>query len=192
MRSWIKLVEAHTSPPAMLYHGTNLESLIGILMQGRIIHRKGIDRGHNGVSFTTDIDVAKGASHPDWHDGNGILYDEILPDDVTRLAGVIIYCKSADLGRVEYYDDSHGDDLEAEWRTFGDVPASAISTIALDKREVEKYREDYLRAQQEYDRVDHAHMADAWHEAVDDWLGNPEVLKTIDAILAYPTVAWPR
>jgi hypothetical protein len=173
-----------------LYHGTPFEHLVGIFMVGRIIHRPGIDQGHHGVSFTTDIEVAKGFANEDAHDSS-TLYGEVLGEDENRCrSGCIITCEPARLGKLDRYEHG-GDDLEAEWRTHGDVPLSAISSIALVRSEVEAYREDYLRAGKTFD-ASASHMPDDWKEGMAEWLHNPKRLAAIDAILANPLLRkWP-
>ena len=64
------------APPEMLYHGTTIEHLIGIFIKGTIDQSSGQDDGHDGVSFTSDIDVAKNFAHEECHDSN-VLYREV-------------------------------------------------------------------------------------------------------------------
>lgn len=191
MRQWIDLVE-HQSMPQVLYHGTMFENLIGIFRHGRIIHRPGVDQGHDGVSFTSDIDVAKAFAHVDAHD-SGILYGEILTDHEPNLTGAVIASEPSRLGRLEQYDDGTGDHLEAEWRTFGDVPVSAISWIAISHFEAEQYRKDYLEARETFDISEREHMAQEWKDGITAYLADDNVLAAIDAILASPLVRpWER
>jgi hypothetical protein len=191
MRKWIALCE-EAQRPEVVYHGTSMEALIGIFQNGKIEHRPNIDRGHNGVSFTSELDVAKMATTHDWHDGSGVLYDEILQDDPPFSGGVILMAKTADLGRIEYYDDSDGDDLEAEWRTYGDVPLSAISQIAFRKSDFEQYLRDYLEAREEFDPSDYDNRSPDFQKGIEKYLFDPAVQRAIEDIIAYPAAPWPR
>jgi hypothetical protein len=190
MRHWMNLFEAE-APPEMLFHGTPLEHLINIFIAGAVIHRPGIDQGHHGVSLTSDIDTAKGFAHEDCHDSS-VLYLEVGASEYNPCkSGTILYFKSADLGRLERYDDTDGD-WESEWRTYGDIPVGAITAIALIPQEVEAWRSDYIRMRTEYGPKKHAHMNQDWHDGINQWLHSDKVLAAVDAILASPLlVRWP-
>lgn len=194
MRNWINLFE-NAQLPEMLFHGTPTEGLIGIFLAGKIEHRAGIDRGHHGVSFTSDIDTAKQFAHYDGHEESNLYIEALLDIRHDRAkTGAVIYCHSANLGRIEAYDDSDGDDLEREWRTYGDVPLAAISSIALIPDEIRAYRDDYLKAREMIDFNDSLrdHMSSSYRESMQQWLHDDRILAAIDAILSSPLlVAWP-
>jgi hypothetical protein len=196
MRKWMNLFEQEAMVPPVLYHGTTIENLIGIFISGIINHRPDIDEGHHGVSFTSDMKTAMGFANWSSRDGD-YLHSEILTVDHPKFNGAVLVAQSSALGRLEpYAEDSDSpnwteDMSEHEWRTFGDVPLSAISKVYVDKREIEQYR-DTLVAHQN-------HIPEPWPEVDPEYwprhlewatkfLSDPKRLAAIEEILTSPSV----
>jgi hypothetical protein len=195
MRKWMNLFEQE-APPTVLYHGTTIENLISIFMSRIIEHRPDIDEGHHGVSFTSDIRTAKGFAHSDSRDGD-YLHSEILNMSHPRFNGAVFVAHSNALGRLEpYAEDSDSpnwteDMSEHEWRTFGDVPLSAISKVYVDKREVEQYRDVLLAHQNHTPKPWPGVDQEYWPQHAKwatDFVREPKRLAAIEEILKSPMV----
>lgn len=187
MRKWMNLLESEA--PDILYHGTPIENVISMLMTGMIHAREEIDKGHFGVSWTSDLTVAKGFAHSDSRDGD-LLHTEILQIDQPIQKGAVLVARSSALGRLDEYDDG-GDGLksEAEWRTYGDVPFSAVHQVIVDRRELEEYRATLLAHRdhepQSWPEVD-PKVWPAHYKWAKDFLADPKRLAAIDGLLNGP------
>lgn len=127
MRQFIDIIAEAVA--SKLYHGTSIEALAGILASGTInvSEPDDYDDGHAGVSLTLDPSIAKKfadeAKDRDWdNQWNSPVND-----------GVVLVFDKKDLrhfGKMVKWD---GSSSEAEFRTFGPIPASMIKDIQLDK-----------------------------------------------------------
>lgn len=187
MRNWLNLFEDEVPP--VLYHGTPIENLISIFLAGVIYAREDIDEGHLGVSWTSDLHVAKSFAHSDSRDGD-YLHTEILMLPHPTFKGAVLVAHGAALGRLEEYDDG-GDGMksEAEWRTFGDVPISAISGIMVDRAEIEQYRA-VLLAHQDHKTKPWPQMPEENWADHEEWgtkfLTDPKRMEVIEMLLSSP------
>lgn len=139
MRQFIDIIaEAVVSK---LYHGTSIEALAGILSSGAINASPpdDYDDGHVGVSLTFDFDTAmkfaEEAKERDWdNQWNSPVNDSVVlafaQNAISNTVG----------GKKVLWDGSNS---EAEFRTFGPIPASMITDVKVDKPSLEWWIESF-------------------------------------------------
>jgi hypothetical protein len=148
MRLLITLCEAAES--TLLYHGTSLDDLWGMINDGTI-NAPGGDSHATGVSLTRSLRIAVGHAESDVPNMAHSFYDYFGLDDHDlwqNFQAVLVYNKQAIQNEIVPVDDM-GDDSEEEERAIGSLPFHiGLVGIYLSKQGLHTYINEVARAKQ--------------------------------------------
>lgn len=138
MRNFINIVtEATRALPASLYHGTAMLALAGILADDSLTAAQRDDSGPEGVSFSTDPQIAVSFAHQREDEAQEMEYPGEFRD-ISSTAGAVIEVDASKvkahgkLRRIEGRDSSGTVyENEAEYRLYGSLSPLSQVLIAI-------------------------------------------------------------
>ena len=169
MRNWIIATEAYISAdiPDMIYHGTSLRSLIGIIGKD-LIYASEDDHGGLGIFCSGDIEVSKryvgDASYGGSLGGGGVI---ILNSSKILAAGYKI-------SPYEYYEGDDGVEYVIDPGHLDLKPASVFITSIL------MCSSDYQKAKSALTSGENSHYIE------DEWDDKSDYQEAVKKFLSYP------